>query len=170
MSDASDEAKQVLAFIFKRSGKKTLPASDVYLAISMELQWCSPKEAKAFVKQSVAHNLLIEKDHGVTPSFEFDKVSIPTGFSPSNTVFTEPLSSVESLSVEDIISSVIKRLEGNTKRDSEEIRYQIEQIAKDKNIMLEVAAVFLAKKHDCKIDDLIGPLKDVVFTSEKRKA
>ena len=170
MSDSSDEAKQVLAFIFKRSGKKTLPASDVYLAISMELQWCSPKEAKAFVKQSVAHDLLIEQDYGVTPYFEFDKVSIPTGFTPSKTIFTEPLSSEESSSVEDVLSSVIKRLEGNTEMDSEEIRNQIEQVAKDKNIILEVAAVFLAKKHDCEIDDLVGPLKDVVFTSEKRKA
>ena len=170
MSKVNDEAKQVLAFIFKRSGKKTLPASDVYLAISMEFQWCSPKEAKAFVKQAVSNKLLIEKDHGVAPSFEFDEVRIPTGFKPSKTVFTEQSSTEKSSSVEDVISLAIKRLEKNTEMTYREINDNIERIAQQKRILLEVAAVFFAKKHDCDITDLITPLKNMIFTSEKRKA
>lgn len=170
MSTIHDEAKQVLAFIFKRSGKKTLPASDVYLAISMEFQWCSPKEAKAFVKQAVSNKLLIEQDHGVTPSFEFDEVNIPTGFKPSKTIFTEPMPTENSSSVEDVPSLVIKRLEENTEMTAEEINDGIQRIAYEKKILLDVAAVFFAKKHECAINDLIDPLKQAIFTAEKRKA
>jgi len=170
MSKVTDEAKQVLAFIFKRSGKKTLPASDVYLAISMEFQWCSPKEAKAFVKQVVSNKLLIEKNQGVTPSFEFDEVNIPTGFKPSKTVFKEQSSTKNSSSIEDVVPLVVKRLEKNTELSNQEINDNIKCIAQKKRILLEVAAVFFAKKHDCDITDLIVPLKKLIFTSEKRKA
>ena len=170
MSVVHNEVKQVLAFIFKRSGKKTLPASDVYLAISMEFQWCSPKEAKAFVKQAVSNKVLIEKDHGVTPSFDFDEVTIPTGFKPSKAIFTEPRSTENASSVKDVLSIVIKRLEENTDLTAEEINDGIQLIAHEKRILLDVAAVFFAKKHECVINDLINPLKQTIFTAEKRKA
>lgn len=163
----TDEAKQVLSFIFKRSGKETLPASDVYLAISMELQWCSPKEAKSFVKQAVDTGLLKESNHGVAPSFEIDDVSIPTGFSPSKKCFTEIRSEVANLAEKEIMSTVVSRIEEKTKMTDKEISQGIEQLAREKMIMNDVAAVFFAKKYDCKIHDLMSDLKEIVFTSEK---
>ncbi|MBS3777932.1 MAG: DUF2240 family protein [Candidatus Thermoplasmatota archaeon] len=163
----TNEAKQVLAFIFKRSGKETLPASDVYLAISMELQWCSPKEAKAFVRQAADAGFLKERDHGVTPSFEIDTVSIPTGFSPSEKCFAEVSSAKADSAEKDIISLVISRVKEKTKMTGEEVENNIEQLSKEKMIVKDVAAVFFAKKHNCKIQDLIPALKENVFTSEK---
>lgn len=163
----TNEAKQVLAFIFKRSGKETLPASDVYLAISMELQWCSPKEAKSFVKKVVDAGLLKESDHGVTPSFEIDTVSIPTGFSPSKKCFAKVSSAKADSAEKDIISPVISRVKEKTKMTDEDIKKGIEHLSKEKMIMKDVAAVFFAKKHECNIQDLISSLKKNVFTSEK---
>jgi hypothetical protein len=163
------EAKQILAFIFKRSGKETLPASDVYLAMSMELQWCSPKEAKAFVKHSIAINLLKENNQGVTPSFQVEDVEIPTGFSPSNKCFSEITSPSTRLEEHDLLSVVISRIQGKKQMDEKEIKSSIKKIASEKMIVDEVAAVFYAKKMECAIQDLIASLKKIFLHLKKIK-
>jgi hypothetical protein len=165
-----EEAKQVIAFIFKRSGKKTLPASDVYLAISMELQWCSPKEAKMFVKEAVIHGLLIEEKQGITPSFPVDTIEIPTGFIPSKDCFVKMDSLAESAKNIEILNIVVSRVKQKTKKSEEEIKKEIQEIASQKLIYEEIAAVFYAKKMDIKIDDLLDEVEKINVTSGKNKA
>lgn len=165
----NDEAKQILAFIFKRSGKEILPASDVYLAISMELQWCSPKEAKAFVKNAVANKLLKESDHGVTPSFEVEKVTIPTGFSPSKQLFSDLFSPLTETKEKDVYSLVMSRVKQKKQMSEEDIEQSIEKIKSEKMINKEVAAVFFAKTMQCEIQDLLSDLEKTVFTVEENK-
>lgn len=164
------ESKQMLAFIFKRSGKETLPASDVYLAMSMELQWCSPKEAKAFVKHAVATKLLKETNQGVSPSFLVEDVEIPTGFSPSKKCFLETTSPSTTSEEQNIISIVISRIQEKKQIDTSEIISNIKEIALEKRIVDEVASVFYAKKMGCAIQDLISDLKNKSFTFGKSKA
>jgi len=156
----NDEARNVLAFIFKRSGKQTLPASDVYLAISMELQWCSPKEAKAFVKEAAISGLLVEKDAGVTPNFDVEEVEIPTGFRPSKECFNNL-----GKQSKDVFFLVIERIKKHKNSSEEEIKREIDEIVQNKQISSDVAAIFLAKKYDCAIDDLIPEVKSKLFTS-----
>lgn len=159
----NDEARQILAFIFRRSGKETLPASDVYLAISMELQWCSPKEAKAFVKKAVAAGLLKENDHGVTPSFMVEEIEIPTGFSPSEEVFKNHLDSSKKSDEKELYSMVISRLAQKKQMSQNEINNAIEKISTEKKIEREVAAVFFARKMQCNIHDLLPDLEKIFF-------
>ncbi len=162
-----NEAKQVIAFIFKRSGKKTLPASDVYLAISMELQWCSPKEAKTFVKQAVANGLLSETKQGITPSFPVESIIIPTGFIPSSDCFSKGDSLLESSKNTDVINIVVFRVKQKFQMSEEDIKKDIQEIASMKLLYEEVAAIFYAKKMDIEINDLLGDMEQIVFTSEK---
>ena len=150
----NDEARKVLAFIFKRSGKKNLPASDVYLAISMELQWCSPKEGKAFVKEAVRSELLSENDSGVTPTFDVEDIEIQTGFRPSENCFKDI-----DVQPKSTLSVVTNRIMKTNDISEGEIKQEIDRIVQNKQISSEVAAVFIAKKHDCKIDDLIVEVK-----------
>lgn len=166
----NEEAKQILAFIFKRSGKKTLPSSDVYLAIPMELQWCSPKEAKAFVKQAVLASLLSEHDEGLTPSFEVEQVSIPTGFKPSRDCFKSLDLPKSSPVNESLISRVIQRVQNETTIAENDIKQGIKILAIEKLISDEVAALFFMKKKGLNIKDLIPFVKKNMVTSEKNKA
>ena len=163
----NEEQKQVISFIFKRSGKKILPASDVYLAISMELQWCSPKQAKSFVKQSIAEGLLKENKEGVTPSFPVESISIPTGFSPSKDCFTINDSIEDVPSKNDLISQVISQIKQKTKMNESEIISEIQKIVLEKMIIEEVAAVFYAKKMDCEISQFIEKILTLNFKTEK---
>jgi hypothetical protein len=166
----NEEVKQVLAFIFKRSGKKILPASDVYLAISMELQWCSPREAKNFVKNEIRSGVLIEQDNGVTPSFEVDEVRIPTGFKPSKHCFIKQDTPKTDLSSGDVVSLMVQRIKNKTNMTEEDITNNIKILAKEKLLSEEVAAIFLGKKKKCDIQDLIPLVRNTLFTSEKNKA
>lgn len=163
----NEKARQVLAFIFKRSGKETLPASDVYLAISMELQWCSPKEAKEFVKQAIAADLLKQQTKGVTPSFQVDSIEIPTGFSPPKECFKNVINSPEDSKNDDALSLVRKRVKNETSLSNEDITQRIDELAKEKMIFTEVAAVFFAKKMGCKTQDLLKKIDKEIFKSEK---
>jgi len=164
-----EEAKQVLAFIFKRSGKQTLPASDVYLAISMELQWCSPKEAKAFVKRSIDSELLRETNVGITPSFKVDDIDIPTGFKPTKECFTlVDVTESDSLN-KNITTEIISRVKTKHQISEEKILREIQNLSTEKMIHRDVAAIFYGKIHDCKIHDLIPRVKNEL-TSEKNKA
>ena len=162
-----DEAKQVIAFIFKRSGKKTLPASDVYLAISMELQWCSPKEAKAFVKQAVTKGLLSETKQGIAPSFHVENITIPTGFLPSKDCFLKMGSLSELPKNKEIVNIVVSRTKQKSQISEEEINEDIHNIASQKLICEGVAAVFYAKKIGIEINDLLEELEKIVFTFGK---
>ena len=162
-----DEAKQVIAFIFKRSGKKTLPASDVYLAISMELQWCSPKEAKTFVKEAVTNGLLSETKQGITPSFPVENIIIPTGFMPSSDCFSKWDSLSELSKNREIINIIVSRVKEKIQMSGEDIKKDIQEIASMKLLYEEVAAIFYAKKMDIEINDLLGDMEQIIFTSEK---
>ena len=43
------EMRIIIAFLFKRSGKEEMSPSELYLPLSMDLQWFTPNQAKEFV-------------------------------------------------------------------------------------------------------------------------
>ena len=49
----NSEAQKVIAFVFRRSGKKQIPYSDFYLTLSMELNWFTPDDARKFLDFSI---------------------------------------------------------------------------------------------------------------------
>jgi hypothetical protein len=120
----------------------------------MELQWCSPKEAKVFVKDAVLSELLSESTSGVTPNFDVEEIEIPTGFRPSKNCFKG-----RDIQSKSVISLVINRIKETKDISEKEIKQGIDTIVQNKQINPEVAAVFLAKKQDCMINDLIPEIK-----------
>jgi len=52
------EEKIIIAFLFKRSGKNKLKESEIYLPLSLELDWFSANEARQFVNLAVELKLL----------------------------------------------------------------------------------------------------------------
>ena len=51
------EKEIIISFLFKRSGKESLKFSDLYLALSMELNWFTPDDAKSFISLFMAFPL-----------------------------------------------------------------------------------------------------------------
>ena len=52
------ESEIIIAFLFKRSGKAKLSFSDLYLTLSMDLNWFTPDDAKSFLNLTLKQNLL----------------------------------------------------------------------------------------------------------------
>ena len=145
------EAKIIIAFLFKRSGKNELKEGEIYLPLSIELGWFSTRESHEFVIHALNQKLLIKKDGLLTPSFNIEKINIPLGFYPSKKTFAKEEKAEEKNNVMDII---VHRIVEKKKQDDKKIIEEIKQIASEKNILLEAAALLFAKECNIDIEDI----------------
>ena len=154
------EAKIILAFLFNRSGKTMLSESDLYLPLSMELGWFSNKEAQEFIKYALRHKLLVKNEKLLSPNFPIDKISIPVGFTPSKKLFD---GKTDAQKEEHVLESIVSQICEKTNRDQQEIIQEIQHESQEKNILLEVAALYIARKHHLDIADWIDSVEKKVF-------
>jgi hypothetical protein len=142
----TSDAEIIIAFLYKRSGKEELGFSELYLILSMELNWFTPVDAKAFVNRSIKQKLLIEKGELVKPNFDINKIVVPVGFIPSRNIFEKK--EVDVIEEEGFFKKIIRQIADKTKLDEKQIIGKIEDIAKERNITKEVAALLLGKDYN----------------------
>lgn len=82
----TSETEIVIAFLFKRSGKKELKETEIYLPLSIDLKWFSVKEAREFIDYALKQKLLTKREGLFTPSFDIETVNIPSWFRPGKEV------------------------------------------------------------------------------------
>ena len=68
------EGMFIVTSVFKRSGKKKLSSSDIYLILSMDLGWFPPAEAKKFVLWAEENNLLKKEGDFLIPTFDLKTI------------------------------------------------------------------------------------------------
>jgi hypothetical protein len=159
------ENKIIIAFIFKRSGKNKLPESEFYLPLSIELGWFSNKEAHEFINNSIKLNLLNREGKLLIPNFDIDSIDIPIGFTPSNKTYIK--NKIDTLKNEkNILGMIIASIKETIKKDEEEIFEDIKKIAIDKNIMIEVAALFLARNENIDLKDLLTHVEEKILKNK----
>ncbi len=81
-----DEMKLTIAALFKRAGKQALSENEMRFALSMDLKWFAPSEAKAIVDAAVKCGTLIKTEEGLKPSFDLASTDVPLGFRPGKEV------------------------------------------------------------------------------------
>jgi hypothetical protein len=155
------EAKIIIAFLFKRSGKTSLKDSELYLPLSMELGWFSSKEAQEFVSYTVKHELLIKKDGLLQPNFPLENIAIPVGFTPSKKTFKEKSNAKKE---ENIMDQIICHIAGKTNRDEKEILTEITGLAIEKNILPSVAALYVARTYELDVSDWCDTVEKSIVT------
>lgn len=161
------ETEIILTFIFKRSGKPKLNFSDLYLALSMDLNWFTPEDAKAFVNKAINNKLLTKKGEVILPNFGYEKIIVPVGFTPSKQVFEEKVIKKPEKKEEVLIDKIVKHLIDKTELDSHQIREKILGISKINNITIEVAATLFAKEYDVSFEDFYEDIEKTIFTGNK---
>ena len=154
------EAKIILAFLFNRSGKTRLTESELYLPLSMELGWFSTKESQQFVKYAVKKELLVRTEGLLSPNFPLDTIKIPVGFTPSKKIFSE---TTEEPKGKDIIEEIIAQIVEHTRRDKTEICGEITREEKEKNLLPEVAALFVARKYGIDVSTWYAFVEPAIF-------
>ena len=138
------EIKQLIAFLFQRSGRENLRAQDIYMTLSYELGWMTPGDAKKFVTQALEQGLLKEMGEGYFPTFDYRKVDIPLGYHIDGAV-------VQELSViptsENIVADVVTALT-NAGINERRVREQIKITAQHQHIIPEAAAIVIARRYN----------------------
>ncbi len=79
-----ERLKEVIAFLYNRSGKEEMTAQELRLAMSMDLRWFTPKEAEEIVDTFQNKRLLTRKGGGgLRPAFNYRKLTLKRDFRPS---------------------------------------------------------------------------------------
>ena len=147
------EAKKIISFIFKRSGKIQLEKSEFYLTLSVDLNWFSPDEAKNFMRYVIKQNLLKEINTILEPNFDINNISIPFGYSPNIDSYKINDIKNEKKTI-DITDIILKKLNYNSS-EKKKIVDNIVNISNEKNIYSNVASLLVFRGLNIKLSDYI---------------
>jgi len=157
------EKEIIISFLFKRSGKASLKFSDLYLALSMDLNWFTPDDAKAFINLALKKNLLNKEDDLLKPNFDYEKTVVPLGFSPSKKVFEIKEAKTKNEKEESVLEKIIKILIKKTDVNRANLTNSINIIVKEKGITEEVAALLIGKQYNINFDDFYKIIEEKIF-------
>ncbi len=145
-----EKAKNLIAFLFQRSGKERLNEKEIYMTLSYELRWLTPEKAKIFLKRCLESGLLKIEGDEYTPNFDYKSIQVPLGFKVD-----------ESIVEEDIFSSIVKEIQKNG-MDKEMIFKEVEALKEKMGVIEEVAALVLARKNGIDISPFIPKVKKII--------
>lgn len=158
------EKEIVIAFIFKRSGKKQMGFSEFYLTLSMELNWFNPEDSKKLTTQMIQSGLLVKESENVTPGFDISNIKIPSGYQPTKEVLKQEKKE-QKTTEKDVLTTLIEKIADKTKKDQKEILEQIKKISEERNITIEVASLIFGKEFDILFDDLHNIVEEKILAA-----
>ena len=142
------EAHIIIAFLYKRSGKPVLTESDLYLSLSMDLGWMTTTDAKTFVRQALDTSLLEQNEQGLKPTFDINTIQIPHGFIP------KPPTQQKPNKPENLLDRILTTINSHTKLPIDTLLSETISLAQEKNVTREVAALWVAHRHDVNVSAL----------------
>ena len=132
---------------FKRKGKDALKDMEFILALSLDLKWFNPEQAKIILNDAQKSGLLIREGEFVHPSFDISKIEIPSGWKPESVI-------VENKTIFDrIIDRIIHGTGIEKRKVIAMINKKQEEFAKQ--VSIEVSAILIAVENGVMVDDLI---------------
>lgn len=133
-----------VAMPFRKRGKDSLTTSEFIFALSLDLGWFSPEQAKEVLGKAKEGDLVSIKDDEISPSFDFKAIEIPLGFRPD-------LKSERSI-FERVIEKVM--MTGLSRKESIAlVNEKQERMAT--LIEIEVSALLVAKDRGANVEDLV---------------
>jgi len=132
---------------FKRKGKDSLKESEFVLALSFDLNWFSPDQAKKILLEAEKAGLLKREGEIIHPAFDLSSVEPPNGFKPG--VLEEEMRS--------IFDRIIERITAETGMDKRRVIALInkKQDELSKLVEIEISAILVALEHSVALDNLI---------------
>jgi len=160
------ETEIIITFLFKRSGKSKLSFSDLYLTLSMDLNWFTPEDAKDFVNLALKQKLLTKKGELIQPNFDYDKIVVPVGFYPAKMVFEEKEAERHE-EERDVVKAIVGRIVEKIGLEAQNVIEKIKDIEKERNITSEVAALLVGKEYDVSVEDCFENVEDKIFRENR---
>jgi len=153
------ESEIIIAFLFNRSGKTMMGSSDLYLALSMDLNWFTPNDAKDFVNYAVKNKLLKKDGKLLRPAFDYTKIVVPVGFYPSKKVLDEKVE-IKEIQEGSLLDKIIKKIVEETDLSGNQVLEKINRTSEEKNITSEVAALLIGKELDVNLDEVVEKIEN----------
>lgn len=160
-----NEEKVIIAFLYKRSGKEKLNFSDLYLTLSMDLNWYSPEEAKAFVESALKKEFLKQNEKSIEPNFDITEIDVPLGFHPKKQITEKKEKKTHE--EKDIFSKILKHIIEKTSEDKKTVIEKITKTEHEKNVTKEVAALLVGKEYNVEVTDFLSEVEKNLFTENK---
>jgi len=162
----NDECKIIIKFVFNRAGKKEMSFSELYLTLSMDLNWFMPEDAKTFTKNAIKNSFLKEEKDLLKPNFDIDEIKVPTGFYPTEQVLQQKKfikEKIEKKQDENILDIMVEKIVEKSNLDKETILKQIKEIEKEKNITTEMSALLVGKEYDLTFEGIFEIIEKNFF-------
>lgn len=139
------DLKYIVSVPFKRKGKDALKESEFVLALSIDLNWFSPDQAKNVVLEAEKAGLIKKDGDIIRPTFDLSPV--------------EPSSEFKQGVMEEqaLFDRIIERIIAETGMDKRKIVALVnkKQDELSKLVEIEVSAIIVALEHGVAIDNLI---------------
>ncbi len=145
--DSQSDLVYTVSMPFLRKGKETLKDSEFVLALSIDLNWFTPEQAKNVLSQAESSGMLKRQGDMISPAFDLTKLEIPSGFKPEANV-------LEKINLFDrIIERIILKTGMEKRKVIALINKKQEELAK--MVLIEVSAILVAIENGVQVDDLI---------------
>lgn len=141
------ELTYTVSMPFKRKGKEQLKDMEFVMALSMDLKWFTPEQAKSILAEAQRSGLLKREGELVRPSFDISKIEIPTGFKPETVAIEKKT----------VFEKVIERIITSTGIEKRKVISMINKKQEElsKQVVIEVSAILVAIENGVLVDDLI---------------
>ena len=141
------ELTYTVAMPFKRKGKESLKDMEFVMALSMDLKWFTPEQAKSVLAEAQKSGLLKRDGELVRPSFDISKIEIPSGFKPQTVAIEKKT----------VFERVIERIITSTGIEKRRVISMINKKQEElsKQVVIEVSAILVAIDNAVLVDDLI---------------
>lgn len=132
---------------FKRKGKDELKDTEFVLALSIDLKWFNPEQAKIVLSDAERSGLLKREGELVRPAFDLSGIEIPSGFKPEPVSFTK----------KSIFDRTIERIMTGTGIEKRKVIAMINKKQEElsKQVVIEVSAILVAIENGVMVNDLI---------------
>jgi len=139
------ELTYTVSMPFKRRGKEALKDMEFVMALSMDLKWFTPDQAKSVLAEAQKSGLLKRDGELVRPSFDISKIEIPSGFKPV------------AIEKKNVFEKVIERIITSTGIEKRKVVSMINKKQEElsKQVVIEVSAILIAIENKAIVDDLI---------------
>jgi len=154
--DEMEELRKSLAFLFQRKGRNILTEKELTMSVSMDLNWFSPDEAKRLIDVGLELKLLTKDDQGLSPTFDYEALTIPIDFFPSKNI-------LEVESQEPLLLAIVRNIQDKTKLDKNKVMAEINKKQNTLKVDIEVAAILVAKKYDVDISGFLREVESEIF-------
>ncbi|UZE92652.1 MAG: DUF2240 family protein [Methanosarcinales archaeon] len=153
------ELMRTVAMPFRKRGKTVLMVSEFIFALSLDLGWFSPEQAKRVLQVAKEAGLVAVKGDEISPNFDAATVEIPLGFKPELSQLKEqPLFD---RIIDLIMTTGVSRKEAIALVNEKQERLQL---------MIEVTALLVAKERGVDISHLADEAYGTLIATSSQPA